>query len=586
MENIICEKLINELLDEKFFVPFYQRGYRWDEQQVRDLLDDFYEFMTIHTDVKEVYCLQPVVVTKIEESGAWEVIDGQQRLTTLYIIMSCLDAFFEAKYSIEYETRPGSQQFLDNIDEDDTSNIDYYHIGKAHKVINEWFSEKINVEKKRSVKMNIAQFILDRVKVIWFEVNETKNINEHVEIFTRINLGKIPLTNAELIKALLLKKADVEDSQLEIERHKQLERASEWDNIEYTLQKGDFWNFINKDISNEPKASMTRIEFIFDCIAPEVKTDDTYATFRYFNDRIQNSKGTTTGISGEQAKIWNDVKKYFMTFEEWYNDAELYHLIGYLVTIGKDDIRQLKESISGKSKSEFKKELKKRVWKCIPEDIDNLSYGKDNESITNTLLLFNIITILNSREESTRFSFEKYKAKKWSLEHIHAQNSEGLNRQEQWRDWIKEHKECLERVDVKKYQELIEEIDIILDDPDKNALTKEVYITVFNKVLQCFKDEFGEDMNLISNLALLDTETNSRLNNSLFDVKRKIIVEMDKKGEYIPFATRNVFLKYYSEDASQIHFWGPKDREDYLVAIKDTFKNYFSDVTEEVGAIV
>lgn len=581
MENIICEKLINELLDEKFFVPSYQRGYRWEERQVRDLLDDFYEFSSIHTDAKDVYCLQPVVVTKIEESGAWEVIDGQQRLTTLYIIMSCLDSLFEVKYSIEYETRPGSQQFLDNIDEADTSNIDYYHIGRAHKVINEWFSEKINIEKKRSVKMNIAQFILDRVKVIWFEVNETKNISEHVEIFTRLNLGKIPLTNAELIKALLLKKADVEDSLLEIERHKQLERASEWDNIEYTLQQGDFWNFINKDISNEPEASMTRIEFIFDCMTPESKTDDTYATFRYFNERIQNSKDI--GISSEQAQIWNEVKGYFMTFEQWYNDSELYHLIGYLVTVGKENIRELKESISGKSKSRLKKELKKKVIECISKDIKNLSYGEDNEAIINVLLLFNIITILNAREESVRFSFEKYKAKKWSLEHIHAQNSEGLNRQEKWREWIKEHNECLKRVDIKKYEGLIEEMDIILDNSDKNALTKEVYITTFNRVLECFKDEFGEDMNLISNLALLDTDTNSKLNNSLFDVKRKIIVDMDKKGVYIPLGTRNVFLKYYSKDASHIHFWGPKDREDYLAAIQDTLNNYFSDVIEEVG---
>src|SRR5579862_7460608 len=82
----ICLKPINDLLKESFFVPSYQRGYRWTERQVMDLLDDVWEFQSKsqEQDKASFYCLQPVVV-KMRDSGDWELIDGQQRLTTILL---------------------------------------------------------------------------------------------------------------------------------------------------------------------------------------------------------------------------------------------------------------------------------------------------------------------------------------------------------------------------------------------------------------------------------------------------------------------------------------------------------------------
>ena len=52
---------------------------------------------------------------------------------------------------------------------------------------------------------------------------------------------------------------------------------------------------------------------------------------------------------------------------------------------------------------------------------------------------------------------------------------------------------------------------------------------------------------------------------------------MDKKGEYIPFCTRMVFLKYYTEsEKNQVHFWGPDDREKYIEAINTVLEKYLS----------
>ncbi|WP_291072994.1 DUF262 domain-containing protein [Empedobacter sp. UBA5987] len=78
MNNKISIKTISELLQYNFFIPSYQRGYRWTEQQVTDLLNDINEFTT-DSDEKNWYCLQPIVVKQKKDENKWYVIDGQQR---------------------------------------------------------------------------------------------------------------------------------------------------------------------------------------------------------------------------------------------------------------------------------------------------------------------------------------------------------------------------------------------------------------------------------------------------------------------------------------------------------------------------
>jgi hypothetical protein len=84
-----------------------------------------------------------------------------------------------------------------------------------------------------------------------------------------------------------------------------------------------------------------------------------------------------------------------------------------------------------------------------------------------------------------------------------------------------------------------------------------------------------EDIDGIDNLALLTGRENSALNNSIFEVKRKAIIDLDRAGAYIPVCTRNVFLKYYTDAAAQqIHFWGPADRRGYAAAMAAMLDRY------------
>ena len=89
-QNELVLKPINDLLKESFFIPAYQRGYRWTNRQVIELLEDVYEFCSRRkTSDDEFYCLQPIVVTP--KGDQWELVDGQQRLTTILLMRSFLE---------------------------------------------------------------------------------------------------------------------------------------------------------------------------------------------------------------------------------------------------------------------------------------------------------------------------------------------------------------------------------------------------------------------------------------------------------------------------------------------------------------
>lgn len=135
MDNVLELKTISELQASRFFIPSYQRGYRWREKEVTDLLNDISEFTPKeidNTDDKTWYCLQPIVI-KENSQGQYEVIDGQQRLTTIYLILHYLNQrysleFRQKLFELEYQTRADLHSFLAELQTDEIreDNIDYF----------------------------------------------------------------------------------------------------------------------------------------------------------------------------------------------------------------------------------------------------------------------------------------------------------------------------------------------------------------------------------------------------------------------------------------------------------------------------
>ncbi len=600
-DNNISIKSISKLLQYNFFIPSYQRGYRWTDIQVTQLLEDIWQFSKRDGKSKgEFYCLQPIVVKPLGDN--YEVIDGQQRLTTVFLITKYLEdiikfAFPNSSFtSPHYETRSDSRDFLNNEKtktvEEAQLNIDYFHIWKAYDTIKKWFENRENnvnaidfintllkfqIEEQEGKETDVA----NNVRVIWYEIDETEN-NNSIDIFTRLNIGKIPLTNAELIKALFLQKGNFSEEKATLQ---QIQIASEWDTIEKTLQDDAFWFFIYNP--ENPLQYDNRIEYIFDLMKGRTKDSEHYHTFNEFFKDFQNSKKGNQPIDD----IWLEIKKYFLTFEEWYKDYVLFHYVGYLIDCRKD-INTIKIESQNKSKIEFREYLKTEIRNYVHCQIDNLDFDerKDKPYIKKVLLLFNIQTVLETQKSDMRFPFHKYKKESWDIEHVCSQTDKTIqsNQRLTWADDILEY--FTGTNDIQKANKFTADKDndvkalcnTLIELKRAEKIEDEKFNNAFGLVQKYFKEgSQTEEKNDISNLALLDATTNRSYGNSFFPIKRKRIIENDKNGIFVPICTKNLFLKYYSKQFGQAMYWTSEDANDYLEAIKTTLKDFLPKENDE-----
>jgi uncharacterized protein with ParB-like and HNH nuclease domain len=612
-KNELKLKTISDLLGMNFFVPSYQRGYRWTAQQVEDLLNDIYSFAVKKKKNKknesttEFYCLQPIVVRKCSEeekenkklhseldSNTWyEVIDGQQRLTTIHILFSYLvKELYQGKslyekhrkrlFQIEYETRKDSKQFLSDIAqqtkqqiEDD---IDFYFFDSAFTTIELWFSKRNDPQEALESIRNTLIYGLDQkpegvVQVIWYEIDDTIN---PVDTFIRINMGKIPLRNAELIKALFLQEKNFGNTETAYLRKVSI--AKEWDNMEYALENEDFWWFLNKSRNDAP----ARIEFLFDLIRDiqkkqnpnlekEIGTDE-YATFRLFYNKFSSFDGGKE-LFEEVKTQWKEVKEYFLAFEEWYNHLVWYHYIGFLI-YAKCDVVGIYNLYKGKTKDSFTQSLKEKIKEILKVaytkkgdsyNID-LKYDDNKAKIWNILLLYNIQYIVEqytAQDKQSggavymRFPFKLFKNEHWDIEHVDSFTANSINNKKTADEWLKAAKEDLAGIDGK----LTGKIDEFINGKD---FDKDKFEKLQGKIIKfAGEDENDEDLkNSIGNLTLLDLGTNRSYGNALFPTKRRIIIEKDSTGTFIPICTKNVFLKNFIKEPS-LSRWTKKDINNY-----------------------
>lgn len=556
LNDIILETKLVADIKGAFYVPSYQRGYRWGEDEVNRLLDDVFQ------NGQKNYCLQPVVVRKKDDT--FELVDGQQRLTTIYLIykyMSDINPMFFHKpaFNLVYETREQSADFLANMDlEKQEDNIDFWFIANAYKTIQKWFEADMQIR-----VMKIYEYFKEHVKIIWYEVGAGEDA---ISLFTRLNIGKIPLTSAELVKAMFLSRDNSEN----MDREKQEEISLQWDNIEKELHNDSMWYFLTNNIKNKYQ---TRIDLILDLISGKEETSkEKYYTFFKF-DTMRKEKPLED--------IWRKIQQTFLILKDWFENHELYHKIGYLIASGTKTLQQIFDESENKTKDEFNALLSGFIRKSIAinGNYSELSYEKplDYRRISTLLLLFNVESVRQNGENSQWFPFDKFKYSKgsrvtWSLEHIHAQQSEGMRTQEVWKEWLVRHIPSV-KVVGQNQDELIAEMQAAVD---KEKLERSEFDAIQQKVLEILSVSGNtEYLHSIANLALLNTADNAALNNSTFDVKRNAIVEMDKRGQYIPFCTKMVFLKYYTpSEHNQLHFWGQADRIAYVNAINTVLAEY------------
>lgn len=595
--NVLDHKFIGSIRGN-FTVPAYQRGYRWTKVDVKHLLDDIWESKQVNGD----YSLQPVVIKRVNGSSntegnsepyEWELIDGQQRFTTLYLIFKFMKdkgwRINAAPYTIHYDTRPNSSNYLQTLDPNFAeTNIDFFHMRQAYEQIEEWFTTGLDSFAQEDKANDFFGHLTKKVKVIWYQVDQTPQLTqqeataESIALFTRLNVGRIPLTDAELIKAALLSAVPkhLTDRSREI--------AAQWDGIERDLHQADIWAFVSGlDASVGDEKYPTRISLLLDTLAdgksPVTGKRPRYHTFDTLRSEIDQD------FSG----FWKKVVALHAHILGWHEEPKIYNKIGFLVSCKVpfgEIVKMATESTTLGSrkpkKSEFEVLLVNRIRghiKVKDAELGGLSYEDKRSGYPKLLELLLMMNVETSTRTSQRFPFAKHVGHKWSLEHIHAQNAEILNKADQWRGWFEYQKPALDAVSsgensnkIKQLNNDIEAAISAIKTEKAGSFTKGMFSELSARVLEMLNRDDEPDHS-ICNMALLSSEDNSSLSNSVFEVKRQLILSFDRAGKYVPVCTRNVFLKYYADaDAQQPHFWSEKDKVSYLSAIRDTLKSYLS----------
>lgn len=613
-KNKLDTVTVFDLMNNNFYIPDYQRGYRWTEIEVKKLLEDledYFERFSENPKSNDFYCMQPLVVYFNKNKNAWEVIDGQQRLTTMYLILKqqqpLLEQIFPGMklFELSYQSRPDSKQYLENIDVNlKNKYIDYYHIYNSDSTIKKYF------EKRPLETWNYINSILNvnnmlnkpTVKFIWYNVTEEIDNGQisPEEKFSNLNIGKIGLTNAELIKALFLH--NVSDNESEA-----LRIATEWDNIEHSLQDDDFWSFIYG--KNDGKYA-TRIEFLFDIIRKkDVANQDTYYTF---NQYIEMIKERTENESSQDIvrQLWKEVSDKFHLFNGWFKDKKLYHIIGYLRYKEKkiSEIETIYYNPENETMPKVYSKLKEKALESIRDlELRALTYTDDHKKIFDVLTLFNILSIIDCEKESVRFSFSDFYEHSWDIEHVRSQTPKNLDGDGR-KDWIACNLEYFSGVnynetvkdisgkisykyhdDFEQYKEDIVKAEhremtfagytaeticlelLELFNTKINVTETGIYKVLCGKVFE--QDDLFKYEDNIGNLVLLDQGTNRGYKNAFFPVKRKWIHRREREGIYVLPCTRNVFSKNYSSMIFDLMNWNNHDAEAYMDEIERMLSN-------------
>ena len=577
---------------KKFFIPSYQRGYRWESEQVKDLLQDLEEFVS--SDENNYY-LQPLVVRPTEwfntdgkKEEVWEVLDGQQRLTTLLLLLICLNEKNPqpvSLYDIIYDRENGNLDFSRiSYDKDNscynypdkTLNPDNYYVSNAKHVIQEWYDAKMK-DTSDSVLENIRACLTKRVtkkkvRFIWYDASSEDDFKtmQSIALFNRLNGGKISLTGSELVKALFY--LGIEHCSYDTEMQK-ARFSMEWDNMERKLQDEEFWNFIC------PKGCylQTRMDLLLDFTRGNM-TDKKEVSYRWYQDVFNTAIFVNQNINeawNKWKELWMEIKDKFDILIRWFENPLLYNHIGYMVENGVliQDFRHLGNTYAMIKQKVFKKEIEKGF---TIESIDNLHYKENYTLLKKLLLLFNIETYCR---HNIRFPFHLYRLGHWDIEHVNSQTENTIQNPQERIDWIKyQALECLAKdkeTDFKAMALYMEGETLW----ENKAPAKE-FADYRTEVGNYYLDNNKMDKDSIGNLTLLNSSINRSYGNALFPSKKLTVATCDQMGEFIPLCTRYLFLKYYSNgiNATRMNVmrWSEQDHMDYQNTVIDYLTPYFS----------
>ena len=621
----------------EFNVPAYQRGYRWGETEVNKLLADLDEVITNNKD----YCLNPISLSQPNGVGKIDVIDGQQRLTTLYILYDYLKVI-NIKAKIYYEARNSSvdiKSILPNIKNRSIgNNVDEYFFNESYKAIEKYFNAS-SQKKNEFIKYLNEQ----KLNYLIYKVDK----NDDYGVFIRMNKEKIPLTDAEKVKSLFVSYDEYKNNDLK------LNIAYSWDNIENELQNDEFWYYIYNDkqkkIIDTDDINDSRIQFILEIVLEQSGVSSGLVDFYYkkYKEYINNNQQNK-----ELDSLWIKIEHCFGVLKDWYNDIEIYHYMGFMLYREENIAKKIKDYYKfyeSNTKDSFIKQLKKDTKKKICKSLNNVKCINENDNeidfrilesykfdenkncpkrdLYDLLLFFNVAYYINksinvSKKEEyndlklfEHFSFYHFKKDNWQIEHISPVNDKDVyaNKDSQLKIivellyYLQLNKNSGDKTYEAIKDKLLKFYNKYKDDKDtkeseiKNEFVKLKIEDIINDNL---KNRIDDDCkNTIKNFCLLDAATNEGYGDSLYFEKRRWILgktlgyklelvvnekgyveerEIEQDGNnpfssYILPCTEKVFTKSFSNGLTDLYSWTNDDGDNYINAIKKIFEKTLND---------
>lgn len=571
------------LCGRKYAIPPYQRGYKWEPKDIERLLKDIHDFIP-NEELDLFYCLQNITLVEANDGTTFNVVDGQQRLTTLTVILSYFGEFSLIKEKLSYNVRKETEEFLSEfifkqsnlrnikswddfraLNAENGKDYDYqdiYYLFAAYKTVCQWFEEHpLSID-------SMKDKILNHLKLI---VNLPKNIEEQ-ELFENLNGKRVPLDGADLIRALIITRvAKTEVGELD-DTTKQNVLINE-----RRIKIGMMLDSINHWWSEENKKEYFR-QF-----TKETKITDTSSA--NFDDKtypinglyklyslIYNSGRISMDFfekKSTEAGFLQELQMLQRTIENWYNDKTLYHLIlftglyashenkdkGWSALSFSDIYKLWKEN----HRKDFISHLKERI--AANENFDKLlnqAKISDEENEKNAfqedcfgnkpafVMVSTLIDIINiiSSNSSTKLPARYFKAYKEDLEHIFPQTPIA----DKIKDKVKQTQILLQYLEIINQYAKNEHIDIKEEDIDWDNKTWK------DNIKETLKSKFGSLMpiNSLGNLCLLNESVNRAYGNDFFLEKRIDIMRKAQDGYFIRPHVYEAFNKIYLERQDEI----------------------------------
>lgn len=625
-------------------IPDYQRGYKWTGKNVEALLEDIEKFRkSSGSNADKFYCLQNITLSPAEDGKFFNVVDGQQRLTTLVILLSYLESRlksdlkeletviknleyiegekhediskkftdFYKKQNITYEkirysVRDETDRFIkDKIitgniwqKEPEIKHKDQYYLNEVARKIQEWFVEKhpdVDISTYKNVILDKVRFIVNKI-----------NTNEE-QTFANLNGAKVNLDGADLMRAVLMThsakekfgdtKTSAQVNEFRVRMGMEIDEMNRWWSTEEVRKY--FSQMIPEKIEKQARQNGFNIEEfpinILYILLYETKKSKEDFSFRFFEYGIDEDNKP----GNDNWELYVKLRKLHLEMQEWYDDKEIYHYLGYLffrfkgkneklkfsnlyqewdrVDTKKEFIDYLKKLIStqllspyqNEEKSLKEEELKKLFCKEI-EDI-KINWYDNEEELINCLVLLDIIDIVNNNSGNlerlpvdyfTRHGEDKEHNGE-DKEHIGCQTPNNKDRKDK-KKWLKyitalknEYPDEIKDAQVKVMS------DVFSDD----SVSEEQINSLISKL-----NAYG--LNSIGNMVLLNLHVNRSYGNNSFSDKRAEIMRNYYEGHYIRPHTLKMFVKTGS-NSGDLNKWTIDDIRENAKSISKELKTSF-----------